>query len=77
MSRVDIRSAVDRSPDVVHGATVFAGTRVPVATFFAYLEQGLSLDDFLREIPTVSREQALAVLHEAGERAEDLAARRR
>ncbi len=77
MSGVDVRAAVSRSADVVHGATVFAGTRVPVATLFAYLEQGLTVEDFLREIPTVSREQALAVLHEAAERAEDVAAPRR
>lgn len=49
ISGVDARTAVSRSPDVVHGATVFAGTRVPVATLFAYLEHGLTVDDFLHE----------------------------
>lgn len=76
-ARMDARSAVSRSPDVVHGALVFAGTRVPVSTLFLYLQRGHSLEEFLRGFPTVSREQALAVLREAGEHVEDLAAPKR
>lgn len=71
---MDARSAISRSPDVVHGATVFAGTRVPVSALFAHLEQGISLEEFLQDFPTVSRQQAVAVLREAGERVEELAA---
>lgn len=50
------------SPDRLSGAPVFAGTRVPVQTLLDYLEGGDSLDDFLEDFPTVSREHAVAVL---------------
>jgi uncharacterized protein (DUF433 family) len=49
-------------PDVVSGAPVFRGTRVPVDALLSNLEAGLSLDEFLENFPTVSREQALQVL---------------
>lgn len=49
-------------PEVVSGAPVFRGTRVPVDTLLSNLEAGLSLDEFLENFPTVSREQALQVL---------------
>lgn len=45
------------SPDVMGGAPVFAGTRVPVQTALDYLEAGESIDDFLEGFPTVTREQ--------------------
>jgi len=50
------------SPDRLSGAPVFAGTRVPVQTLLDYLEAGDSLDDFLEDFPTVSREHVVAVL---------------
>ena len=53
---------ITRSPDRLSGATVFAGTRVPVQTLIEYLEAGDSLDDFLEDFPSVSREHAVAVL---------------
>ena len=59
------RPLVTRSRDRAWGATVFAGTRVPVETLFEYLEAGETLDEFLRQFPTVSREQAIAVLEAA------------
>jgi uncharacterized protein (DUF433 family) len=49
-------------PEVVSGAPVFRGTRVPVDALLGNLEAGLSLDEFLENFPTVSREQALQVL---------------
>lgn len=60
---------VTRSKDRAWGATVFAGTRVPVETLFDYLEAGDTLDEFLRQFPTVTREQAVAVLEVAKRRA--------
>lgn len=60
---------VTRSQDRAWGATVFAGTRVPVETLFDYLEAGETLDEFLRQFPTVTREQAVAVLELAKRRA--------
>ena len=53
---------ITRSDDCAWGAEVFAGTRVPVDTFFEYLESGETLDEFLRQFPTVGRDQAVAVL---------------
>ena len=52
-------------PDIQSGAPVFAGTRVPVHNLFDYLEEGDSLDVFLRQFPSVTREQAVAVLERA------------
>jgi uncharacterized protein (DUF433 family) len=49
-------------PEVVSGAPVFRGTRVPVDALLGNFEAGLSLDEFLENFPTVSREQALQVL---------------
>ena len=59
------KSVITSSPDVMGGALVFAGTRVPVATLFDYLEEGESIDDFLEGFPGVTREQVVAVLEEA------------
>lgn len=50
------------NPDIMGGTPVFAGTRVPVQTFVEYLEAGDPLDDFLLDFPSVTREQAIAVL---------------
>ena len=55
-------SVIYRSPDVQGGTPVFRGTRVPVKTLLDYLEAGDCLDDFLREYPSVTRDQARAVL---------------
>jgi len=62
---------VTRSADRAWGATVFAGTRVPVDTMFEYLEAGDTLDEFLRQFPTVTRKQAVAVLEAARQQTED------
>jgi uncharacterized protein (DUF433 family) len=53
---------VTRSEAVMSGAVVFAGTRVPVQTLLDYIEEGDTLDSFLVDFPTVSREHAVAVL---------------
>lgn len=53
---------ITTSPDRLGGTPVFAGTRVPVQTLVDYLEAGDSLDDFLVDFPSVSREHAIAVL---------------
>lgn len=53
---------ITTSPDRLGGTPVFAGTRVPVQTLVDYLEAGDSLDDFLTDFPSISREHAIAVL---------------
>ena len=62
---------VTRSPNRAWGATVFAGTRVPVEALFDYLEAGETLDAFLEQFPTVRREQVVALLEQAKHRARD------
>jgi uncharacterized protein (DUF433 family) len=49
-------------PDIVSGAPVFKGTRVPVEALLTNLEAGLSLDEFLQNFPTVTRQQVIQVL---------------
>ncbi len=44
---------------------VFTGTRVPVESLFDHLEAGVSLDDFLEDFPSVSRQQAIDLLETA------------
>ena len=53
---------VSQDPQVMHGTLVFAGTRVPVESLIQHLVAGDSLDVFLDDFPTVSREQAVAYL---------------
>ena len=60
-------SVVTRSPEILSGTPVFRGTRVPVKTLIDYLEAGDSLEVFLQDFPTVSREQAVAALQIAKE----------
>jgi uncharacterized protein (DUF433 family) len=59
---------VASDPTVMSGVLCFAGTRVPVKTLFEYLEGKSSLEDFLDDLPTVSREVAVAVLEDARKR---------
>ena len=53
-------------PQIMSGEPVFVGTRVPVRNLLDYLEGGDSLEEFLDNFPSVSREQAIAFLEEAG-----------
>lgn len=55
-------SLVSRDPDIMSGALCFTGTRVPVQNLFDYLAGGSSLEDFLEDFPSISRERAVAVL---------------
>ncbi len=58
---------VHSDPDILGGTPVFVGTRVPVKSLFDYLEGGDTLDEFLRQFPSVRREQAIAALDLARE----------
>jgi uncharacterized protein (DUF433 family) len=55
-------SPIQLSDQVLGGVAVFRGTRVPVQALIDYLEAGDRLDDFLADYPTVTRDQAIAVL---------------
>ena len=56
------RLPVTIDPEIVSGTPVFRGTRVPVDALISNLEAGLTIDEFLDNFPTVTREQALTVL---------------
>ena len=56
---------ITSTPTRLGGTPVFARTRVPVQTLLDYLEGGDSLDDFLMDFPSVTREHAIAVLEAA------------
>ena len=56
------RLPITIDPQIVSGTPVFRGTRVPVEALINNLEAGLTLDEFLSNFPTVTREQALQVL---------------
>ena len=59
---MNIRDLILIDPDVLGGTPVFKGTRVPVESLFDHLESGVSLDEFLDDFPTVTKEQAVAAL---------------
>ncbi len=55
-------TVVHSDPEILGGTPVFVGTRVPVQSLFDYLESGDTLDEFLRQFPSVQRGQAVAAL---------------
>lgn len=67
MPNTPARAVVHSHPDILSGTPVFVGTRVPAQSLFDYLEGGDTLDEFLRQFPSVSREQAVAALELAKE----------
>jgi len=67
MTLIIPENEIDRLPitvdsDIISGAPVFRGTRVPVDALISNLEAGLTLDEFLENFPTVTRDQAVAIL---------------
>jgi len=61
------KPVIHSDPDILGGTPVFVGTRVPFQALLDYLEAGDSLDEFLDDFPTVSRELAIAALEQAKE----------
>ena len=61
----DLKSIVHSDPEIHSGDPVFVGTRVPVRTLLDYIEGGDSLEVFLENFPSVTREQAVAFLEYA------------
>ena len=59
---MNARDLITTDPDVLGGAPVFKGTRVPVKTLFEYLENDYSLEEFLECFPSVTREMARELL---------------
>jgi uncharacterized protein (DUF433 family) len=61
-----LEQIVHSDPEIMNGEPVFAGTRVPVRNLLDYLEGGQTLEHFREDFPSVTREQAIAFLEEAG-----------
>ncbi len=59
---MELKDIISIDPEVLGGQPVFKGTRVTVETLFDHLEAGISLDQFLNDFPTVTKEQAIATL---------------
>ena len=62
MQQVKIPSVIERDPEIVSGAWVFTGTRVPVNALFENLKDGASIDDSLDWFPGVTRDQVESLL---------------
>jgi uncharacterized protein (DUF433 family) len=62
---VPSHSVITRDPELLGGTPVFRGTRVPFQALLDYLEGGQTLDEFLEDFPTVTREAAVLVLEHA------------
>jgi uncharacterized protein (DUF433 family) len=62
------QTVVSRNPEIMGGAPVFAGTRVPVQTLLDYLEAGDTIDEVLEGFPSVTRAQVIAFLEQAKDR---------
>lgn len=50
------------NPQILSGIPVFTGTRVPVKNMYDYLESGESLNEFLKDFPSVTKDQAVGLL---------------
>ena len=61
-SMTRLSDIVHSDPDILGGTPVFVGTRVPIQSLFDYLEGGETLDEFLRQFPSVKRDQAIGAL---------------
>jgi uncharacterized protein (DUF433 family) len=62
-----VKPVIVRDSEILSGIPCFRGTRVPFKNLIDYLEGGHSLDEFLRQFPSVTREMAIQALEEAKE----------
>ena len=62
MQKLSVDEIVQVNPDIKHGTPCFAGTRVPVQTLLDYVAESDTLDAFLADFPSVTREQATGLL---------------
>ncbi|HZR67007.1 MAG TPA: DUF433 domain-containing protein [Terriglobales bacterium] len=61
----ELKELITKDPDVLGGTPVFRGTRVPFQNLLDYLEAGQTIDEFLDDFPTVSRQAAVRSLEHA------------
>jgi len=57
-----LENVLSMDPEVMHGQVCFQGTRVPLSVLLDNLDEGMSVDEFLQEYPSVSLEQISAVI---------------
>ena len=62
---ISANDVIIKDPEILGGTPVFRGTRVPFQALLDYLEGGETLDEFLDDFPTVTREAAIAALERA------------
>ena len=60
-----MNSIIKVDPEIMSGAPCFAGSRVPIQNLIDYLEGGDSIDEFLEDFPSVTRDQVISFLEEA------------
>lgn len=58
-------TVIARDPEILEGIPCFRGTPVPFQNLLDYLEAGDTLDEFLRQFPTVTRKMAIEALESA------------
>ena len=58
----NIKNLITIDNEILGGQPVFKNTRVPIESLFMHLEKGISMDEFLDDFPTVTKEQAVAIL---------------
>jgi uncharacterized protein (DUF433 family) len=66
--KASLAGVVSVDPEIMHGTPCFTGTRVPIQTLPDYIDDGDTLDNFLRDFITVKREQAVLFLELAKDR---------
>jgi len=59
---MNLKDIISIDEEVLSGQTIFKGTRVPIDTLFDHLESGITIDSFLDDFPSVTKEQAVALL---------------
>lgn len=63
---LNVKDYISIDKEILGGQAVFKGTRVTIESLIWHLEKGSSLDEFLEDFPSVTRDQAVAVLEIAG-----------
>lgn len=58
-----VQDTITTDKDILGGQLVFKGTRVPIESLFDHLEAGASVNEFLSDFPTVSKEQVIVLLN--------------
>lgn len=61
-----VKDLITTDAEILGGRPVFKGTRVPVESLMWHLEKGVTLDDFISDFPSVSKEQAMGLLEVLG-----------